>query len=605
MATQMTINNIGGLWVKSVAPRFARASAGIAIPGGQSQVYATGNEPVGFTVEGAIGDAATSNATSKTKATQLSELAENHAGYPFVYIQFPGQLNRLDGFYHLESVDFTENYRTLQVYPFTMSVRRIATLASHRLATRWSASAESYSGWSSLTANNLVTLPYVVTNPDFAISATRTSADGSNQIMLNPTRQVATYKSSATIANWYLSECKIYDTVQAGETNSTSWRQVFSTSHVFGGDIVVQNGLLRAIIGSATTFYVWDTVSTTNAWVSIGALATALTGNLAATISYPEVLKINPDEIQWKEWRQNGNNPILLTYSMRRGSYFVRVKIETFALGVDTGTYINLAKASGYTELFNSAANGAAGGGNLALDATNHYAAGFSTSANVIGGFALTEQPASQPLDPGAAGNSFPLSLTYSTGDSGVFFVVGFPASTNLLSNVGFETAGAGGADVFGSWDESAGDGAIAQDATTKHGGTYSAKLTAGATVNTALYQAVDASASTKYLVSFWTRGDGVSAGRYQIIDNIGELVTITSTGVTGATWTRVGAMVTTNAGATVIQLTLRCSATVAGVAYFDDCIVNAAPHSALAIAQQALKNVEQKLILAPRGWYV
>ena len=54
-----------------------------------------------------------------------------------------------------------------------------------------------------------------------------------------------------------------------------------------------------------------------------------------------------------------------------------------------------------------------------------------------------------------------------------------------LLSNPGFETAGGGGADVWGSWTESAGDGALANEVAIVNSGSDAAKVTAGATTNT------------------------------------------------------------------------------------------------------------------------
>src|SRR3990170_1049333 len=53
------------------------------------------------------------------------------------------------------------------------------------------------------------------------------------------------------------------------------------------------------------------------------------------------------------------------------------------------------------------------------------------------------------------------------------------------LVNGGFETAGAGGADVWGSWTETAGDGALANETTLVHGGSDAAKITAGGNAQT------------------------------------------------------------------------------------------------------------------------
>src|SRR4030065_403093 len=53
------------------------------------------------------------------------------------------------------------------------------------------------------------------------------------------------------------------------------------------------------------------------------------------------------------------------------------------------------------------------------------------------------------------------------------------------ILNGGFETAGAGGADVWATWAETAGDGALANETTIVHGGREAGKDTAGAPAKT------------------------------------------------------------------------------------------------------------------------
>src|SRR5574337_529672 len=92
-------------------------------------------------------------------------------------------------------------------------------------------------------------------------------------------------------------------------------------------------------------------------------------------------------------------------------------------------------------------------------------------------------------------------------------------AATELLYNTGFETAGAGGADVFANWSEFAGTGVIADEGVVVHAGSHAAKLTAGTTRNTTLNQFINVLPGQVCTLSLWTQGDGTNAGRYQVRD--------------------------------------------------------------------------------------
>ena len=145
--------------------------------------------------------------------------------------------------------------------------------------------------------------------------------------------------------------------------------------------------------------------------------------------------------------------------------------------------------------------------------------------------------------------------------------------SVNGFENPGFETAGAGGADVFADWFEGVSDGAILQDSATKHGGTYSCKLTAGPTVNTNVLQFDVVAPGESKELRFWTRGDGTYAGRYRVYDNTNsaDIIGVTSTGVTSTSWTEVIANYTVPAGCVSVYVVFYCPATNGGIAWFDD----------------------------------
>ncbi len=167
--------------------------------------------------------------------------------------------------------------------------------------------------------------------------------------------------------------------------------------------------------------------------------------------------------------------------------------------------------------------------------------------------------------------------------------ITGKTVSLDVVDNGGFETAGAGGADVFGSWSETVGDGAIADEGVIVHGGSHAATLTAGASANTTIRAKNAGSASAgqnintipgvTYTVTFWTRGDGVNAGRYSIYDygSSAWIRTLITTGVTGAVYTQVSFTFTAGPNCTDIGLSLWCPGANGGIAYFDDVSVTCA----------------------------
>ncbi len=150
----------------------------------------------------------------------------------------------------------------------------------------------------------------------------------------------------------------------------------------------------------------------------------------------------------------------------------------------------------------------------------------------------------------------------------------------NLLSNGGFETGGSGG-NTFASWTNDNGDGTIADEGTLILGGAHAAKLTAGASANTFLYQIRTVTPGLTYTYSFWTRGDGTRSGRYGVFDNTHSAWLVgfnTSTGVAGTTYALVNRSFQAPAGCTQVALYCQCPATNAGIAYFDDVSLEVKP---------------------------
>jgi hypothetical protein len=106
-------------------------------------------------------------------------------------------------------------------------------------------------------------------------------------------------------------------------------------------------------------------------------------------------------------------------------------------------------------------------------------------------------------------------------GSGGVAIGKGFIVGNNLIPNGGFETAGGGGDDVFGSWSETKGSGTIAADAINYHGGAKSCLLTSGNTVYDCYIRtgSITVVPGAMYLISLFVRGDGTNDAKYGIYD--------------------------------------------------------------------------------------
>ncbi len=561
-----------------------------------------------ITISGAVQESTT--ALTLSKAKQLREMLNNR-DYLWHYIAWPTSAgNELDGFYEVESFNMPIDRECLSRYRFDLQLRKLGDLSSHAVATQWdNAAIETIAAvWSALTPYKMVSVPYLATNIDWTVAGTLVTASGSNQILRDPTRQTITYNSSATLANWFASECQVYDSVVAGDAVEANWVQVFDKRHVFAGDVILQNGLLRYKLNSVTgTFYVYDSVTNPNAWVDIGTFLTYLTGSVLATVAELSIVRLNADVIEWRERRHYSDDEIQILYTLRRGARYCRMELTTTSAAIDSGG-IQLFKLNQYANLFNSTVSRAAGSGDLAQDASHCYECGYRITANVISGFALCDQPAKQPYD--GFGDYLFVSLTWTTSQTRVFSIIGWSQTTstlgNLVLNPGFETLGGGGADVFANWTEMVVDGTIVS-VDTVHAGTKAVQITAGVSLGDYVAQAFTVIPARVMSLQFWTRGDGTYAGRYVVWDTThgAAIIAATSTGVTGTTYTLVSADFATPAGCTEILVMLYCPATNAGIAYFDDVALFdlwAARDNADVTSRYSLYSLEQRTTIKPKA---
>ena len=154
------------------------------------------------------------------------------------------------------------------------------------------------------------------------------------------------------------------------------------------------------------------------------------------------------------------------------------------------------------------------------------------------------------------------------------FYVDNVTVVPNLVDNGGMETAGAGGADVFAGWTESAASGSVADETTLTHSGGHALKLTnGGGDDSPALYQNISVTAANWYLLSFWAAGDGTNAGRYKVYDqtNSADIIAKTSTGVTASSYSKVTVIFKAPSGCSLARVWLLSSIGGGRISYFDD----------------------------------
>lgn len=151
-----------------------------------------------------------------------------------------------------------------------------------------------------------------------------------------------------------------------------------------------------------------------------------------------------------------------------------------------------------------------------------------------------------------------------------------------MVTNGGLETLGAGGADVYGTWVETAGSGAIANETTIKRTGSNAAKLTYVTDTSNIAQTFTSVFPGLVYNLTIWTAGDASVAGQYQVYDvsNSVAIKALGTTGVTSASYTQVTYQFTVPKGCYSVRVDLYSPAS-AGSAYFDDISLQLAPNQA------------------------
>lgn len=156
-----------------------------------------------------------------------------------------------------------------------------------------------------------------------------------------------------------------------------------------------------------------------------------------------------------------------------------------------------------------------------------------------------------------------------------------------LVQNPGFETAGAGGVDIFADWwegeyynyltDVGTGAGSGVTDSATAHGGTHAAQLTAGVIPWQwrEVSQEIVVTPGARYRFSFWHRGDGTNSARYALRNTVtNELIGsggAVSTGNISVVYAQTTVDFYAPAGCTTISIQLGTAFTPGSSVYVDD----------------------------------
>lgn len=163
--------------------------------------------------------------------------------------------------------------------------------------------------------------------------------------------------------------------------------------------------------------------------------------------------------------------------------------------------------------------------------------------------------------------------------------VAGTIQISRVVPNSGFETAGAL-PPVFLNWVQALGDGTLVDEGVLVHSGSHAAKMTAGASANTAMRSGnISVTPGYSYTISFWTRGDGTYSGRYGIKDvthSTWIIADLTPTNITNTVYALFTNTFTAPAGCIAVQIWFECPSTNGGIAYFDDVYLTLVSNPAL-----------------------
>jgi hypothetical protein len=93
-------------------------------------------------------------------------------------------------------------------------------------------------------ADNYIPLPIGASYSTSLTTISRSALDGTMTLVKSNDNSAVEFDINSVESD--VGECKIYDTMTQGETDETLWERVYNTTHSFDGDVVIENGIIRA-----------------------------------------------------------------------------------------------------------------------------------------------------------------------------------------------------------------------------------------------------------------------------------------------------------------------------------------------------------------------
>lgn len=141
----------------------------------------------------------------------------------------------------------------------------------------------------------------------------------------------------------------------------------------------------------------------------------------------------------------------------------------------------------------------------------------------------------------------------------------------NLIVNGGFETLGAGGADIWATWEEQ--NTVIEDETAAPFAGSHAAKLTRTGGSTPHVRQFILVEEGETYRIIGKCKTDGVVAARYRVFDNTNSVFIVNTTNITpiSASWTEFTADVIIPIGCAQVRVDFLGTGTDGVAAYYDD----------------------------------
>lgn len=154
---------------------------------------------------------------------------------------------------------------------------------------------------------------------------TRVGADGTTTLILATTANNINWDLAADEVD--VGECKVWDSVITGDTTEANWVRVFNPDHVFTGDTIIENGLIRLklILNHHDYITIFNYIS---GWSAVGNTAyfEIMYSGVSPDQSLPtNFTSITPDKIIIKtfEKKYGSNDWYWRTCTIKRGCYDV------------------------------------------------------------------------------------------------------------------------------------------------------------------------------------------------------------------------------------------------------------------------------------------